>query len=85
MAIDQRPDLFLPGPPPVLEETPAARPTRHPAPLRPMDRAWLLTWRQELDPDLHASLPASTMVGVAALARPELLLEVEAYAAIGRG
>lgn len=31
------------------------------------------------------ALPASTMVGVAALARPELLLEVEAYAVVGRG
>jgi HD-GYP domain-containing protein (c-di-GMP phosphodiesterase class II) len=73
MAIDQRPDLFLPGPPPVLDESPEARPpwppltrqarsTRHPAPLRPMDRAWLLTWRTDLDPSRWVTVPATTMV-----------------------
>jgi HD-GYP domain-containing protein (c-di-GMP phosphodiesterase class II) len=73
MAIDQRPDLFLPGPPLVLEEAPA-RPSRrapvardgaiarHPAPLRPLDRAWLMTWRTELDPSRWVSVPATTMV-----------------------
>jgi HD-GYP domain-containing protein (c-di-GMP phosphodiesterase class II) len=73
MAIDQRPDLFLPGPPPVLDESPATRShrppsvratlrTRHAAPLRPMDRAWLLTWRMELDPRTWVAVPAATMV-----------------------
>ena len=61
MAIDQRPDVFLPGPPPVMDDAPDARPA-HAAPLRPMDRAWLLTWRTQLDPRLHAGVPATTMV-----------------------
>ena len=61
MAIDQRPDLFLPGPPPVMDDALDARPT-HVAPLRPLDRAWLLTWRTQLDPRLHARVPATTMV-----------------------
>lgn len=73
MAVDQRPDLFLPGPPLALDETAAARSQRpplardtvarrHPAPLRPMERAWLLTWRTELDPSRWATVPATTMV-----------------------
>ncbi len=59
----------MPGPPPSLDdpmERPAAPgvvPERMAvAPLRPMERAWLLAWRTQLDPRLHAPLPAVAVV-----------------------
>jgi enamine deaminase RidA (YjgF/YER057c/UK114 family) len=49
-----------------------------------LDEEKVATIRNAREPFFSADrLPASTMVGVASLARPELLLEVEAYA-VGR-
>src|SRR5687767_9765513 len=62
MAIDHRLDLpFVPGPP-AGPDVDAAAPPAMVAPLRPMDRAWLLTWRARLDPRRHAGVPATTVV-----------------------
>ena len=66
MAIDQRTDAtFVPGPPPAMDAdegllrvTPAALS----APLRPMDRAWMLTWHTRLDPRRHGAVPDTSVV-----------------------
>jgi len=74
MAIDQRPDVsFVPGPPPdtdaAKDRSTVTRATS-PAPLRPIDRAWMMTWQERLDPRRHGAVPDTSVVSTLVRERP---------------